>query len=126
MPRRRNLCENAGVRRQSTRMRALSALLATLLVPLPGAWAAAPKTPVVALSYAVFPGAPDVGGRVAELLSQELRGRDELKLVELKSPARTDKPPDTLAQAQAALGKAAELARKSRHAAAADALQKAI
>src|SRR5438105_2574204 len=107
-------------------MRALAALLAVLFVPLRGAWAAAPKTPVVALPYALFPGAPDAGGRLAELLAQELRGREELKLVELKPVARTEKPSDPIAQAQAALGKAADLARKSRHAAAADALQSAI
>ena len=88
--------------------------------------AAGAKTPVVALPYAIFPGAPDVGPQVMELLTQELRGRGELKLVELKAPHAAEKAFDPVAQAQAALGKAAEFSRKSRHGQAADALQKAI
>src|SRR5216684_1029576 len=107
------LCKNAVVSRHSAMMRTLAALLALA----PSAHAAARKAPVVVLPYAVFPGVPrGVGARIGELLSQELRGRDELKLVELKpQPARPKADP--LAQARAALGQAAGLAQKSRHAA---------
>jgi len=120
------LCKNAVVSRHSAMMRTLAALLASLLALAPSAHAAARKAPVAVLPYAVFPAAPDgVGARIGELLSQELRRRAELKLAELKAqPARAKG--GVLAQARAALGKAAELAQKSRHAEAADALEKAI
>ncbi len=113
-------------------MRALAALLVfLLLLPRPAEAAArkspAKKAPVVVLPYALFPGVPDaIGPRIAELLAQELRGREELKLVDLKAPvARADKS-DPLAQARSALGKATLLAQKGHHPAAAAALEKAI
>src|SRR5437763_17131195 len=122
-----HVCENHGVLRHSAITRATAALLSGLLALSPAAWAGAPKTSVVVLPYASFPGVPeDVAGRVAELVGQELKGRDELKLVALKAdPAAKDRV-DSVAQARTELGKAAQLGQKSRHAAAADALQKAI
>src|SRR5947209_5088056 len=123
----RDLCENRAVLRHSAMTRATAALLSGLLALSPAAWAGAPKTSVVVLPYASFPGVPeDVAARVAELVGQELKGRDELKLVALEAkPAAKDRV-DSVAQAWTELGKAAQLAQKSRHGAAADALQKAI
>src|SRR5437763_689577 len=122
-----DLCENRAVLRHSATTRATAALLSGLLALSPAAWAAAPKTSVVVLPYASFPGVPeDVAARVAELVGQELNGRDELKLVALEAkPAAKDRV-DSVAQARTELGRGAQLAQKSRHAAAADALQKAI
>lgn len=129
MQRLRNPCENAAVPRHPAMMRALAALLSALLLA-PGAQAArapaAQKTPVVVLPYAIFPGVPEgLAARIDGLLAQELRGREELRLVELAAQAPAD-PADPVAQARLQLAKAAALAQKSRHAAAAEALEKAM
>src|SRR5690242_17755224 len=99
----RILCENRCVHRHSAAMRALSALLSGLLALSPAAWAAAPKASVLVLPYASFPGVPDGdGARLVELLGQELKGREELKLASLKSePSRP--APDPVAQARVEL-----------------------
>ena len=126
MQRAPKLCENRPVHRYPAAMRALAALLSGLLALSPAAWAAAPRTSVVVLPYASFPGVPDEAAtRVAEVLAQELKGRDELKLTQLKAVPKAAAA-DPAVQARAELGKAAQLAQRSRHAAAAEALQKAI
>ena len=120
------LCENRCVHRHSAAMRAVSALLSGLFALSPAAWAAAPKTSVLVLPYASFPGVPDgAAPRILEILTQELKGRDELKLASLKVEIPKASA-DPAAQARAELGKAAQQAQKSRHAAAAESLQKAI
>src|SRR5438552_9284860 len=100
-----HVCENHRVPRHSATTRATSALLSGLLALSPAAWAAAPKTSVVVLPYASFPGVPDgVAARIAELVGQELNGRDELKLVALRAePAAKDRF-DPVAQARTELG----------------------
>src|SRR5947209_19890599 len=97
----RDLCENRAVLRHSAMTRASAQLLSGMLALTPAAWAAAPKTSVVVLPYASFPGVPDgVAARIAELVGQELKDRDELELVALKSePAAKDRI-DPVAQAR--------------------------
>jgi hypothetical protein len=126
MERREILCQIGEMRRHSLLARALSALLAGLLAAGPAAAGRPQKTAVVVVPYAGFPGVPDgAAARATELLAQELKGREELRVLPLKAPP-AQKAADPVAQAQASLGKAAGLARKSRHGAAAEALSKAI
>ena len=121
------LCQNAAMPRHSAPTHVLATLLAGLLLLSPSAGAAQRKSSVVALPYAIFPGVPEsVGPRLAELLSQDLRGREELKLVELRAPAARSDKSDPMALARTVLGKATQLAQKGRHAAAAEALESAI
>lgn len=96
MQRLRNPCENAAVPRHSAMMRALAALLSALLLA-PSAQAArkaaAQKAQVVLLPYAAFPGVPaGVPVRIAELIAQELRGREELRRVELEAQRSAVEP----------------------------------
>lgn len=120
--------------------RAASALLAGLLAFAPALRASAagkPRSAVVFAPFVPLAGAPEtVAVKSSELFTQELRGREELKLVPV--PASRDAAGDPAAgkalqeaalattQAKASAGKAAELAAKGRHAQAAEALQKAI
>jgi hypothetical protein len=111
-----NLCEKGLVR-------VLALALSALVALPPAAWAVSPRTSVVVVPYAQYLGVPDgVAERVVELLRQDLQGREELKLVSMKAAPRSPPPPDPRVE----LGKAAQLAQKGRHAAAAESLQKAI
>src|SRR5438270_11009581 len=104
-----DVCENCPVIRHSAMMRATAALLSALLGLSPAAWATAPKTSVVVLPYAVFPGVPDgVGARIGELLAQDLKGREELKLVALKAEPLPQGGVPLPEQARTELGKAAQ------------------
>jgi hypothetical protein len=113
--------------------RATAALLAGLFALAPGLRAAAAsskaRVAVVVLPYTALAGdsVPEASrARLAELLAQELRGREALKVVELppRAPARPQK--DAGAEARALLGKAAGLGKRGMHAQAAAALQRAI
>jgi hypothetical protein len=107
--------------------RATAALLAGLLALAPAAQPAPARTSVVVLPHAAFPGVPESAAqRAGELLSQEVRRRGELKLVVPKPRPPAARGADAVAQARLALGKAAELATRGRHAPAAAALEKAI
>src|SRR5438105_1615926 len=122
----RFLCENAGVPARSIACRILAGALSALLALPPAAVAAGSKTRLIVVAYVPLPGVPEAAAlRASELLLQELRGREELQLAELPKPAaaRIENP---LPAVKSALAKAAELAKKDRHAQAADSLQKAI
>src|SRR5438270_11164505 len=127
MRRGRLVCENAVVTAHSPLFRALAGLLASLLALPPAVLAAPPsKTRVVVIPYAPLPGVPEAAAvRATELLTQELREREELQLGELPKPPPA-RPDNALAQAKSALAKATELAKKDRHVQAAESLQKAI
>jgi len=121
------LCEKACVTEHSAVCRGLALVLAALIAVPPAALAApAAKRRVVVLPYAPLPGVPQAAAeRATELLTQELRGRDDLQLAELPKAAKAPSE-SALPSVRAALGKAAELTRKNRHAQAAESLQKAI
>ena len=116
-------CQNTAVFTRVT-----AAFLSCLLALGPGAaLAKAPaKTSLLVLPLAPMPGVPEQAAqRATEVLTQEMKGRGELKLQELKA-APAAKAVDAGAQARAALARAIEQGRKGKHAQAAEALQKAI
>lgn len=124
--------------KHSPSRRAAAALLAGLLAFAPAlrALAAGKTRPVaIVLPYAPLGGVSEsTAAKATELLTQELRARyDDLKIADApaaraESSAQEKAKADAAASARArvALGHAAELARKGKHAQAAEALRKGI
>ncbi len=122
--------------KHSVPCRAIASLLAALLSLAPALRASAagkPRPGVALVPYAALPGVPEAtAAKVSELIAQELRSRDDLRVVPVAAPVRVDPAAErtqadaAATQARAGLARATELAGKGKHAQAAEALQKAI
>jgi hypothetical protein len=108
------------------RLRISCAALAAFLALSPLAQAAS-RLPIVVLPYAPFPGvSPKDAAKLGELLGRDLRGRDELRVLELRPEPLHPQAYDALGEAHKAVAKSGELAKHGKHAQAAEQLQRAI
>jgi hypothetical protein len=114
--------------------RATCALLAGLLACLPALQASAAKkarpTTVVVAPYAPLLGVPAaLAAKAGDLVAGELKGRDELKVVEAPQAGAPAPRPDfekLYAQATAALAQGRDLGLQGQHGAAAEALARSV
>jgi tetratricopeptide (TPR) repeat protein len=110
-------------------LRATAALLASLLTLAPSLRAVAAggkAAPVLVLPFTALSAPEASAARFSELLRQELRGRDAIRVVDLPRRAPPRKQPDAAEEARSLFAKAAEFEKKGKHARAAETLQKAI
>jgi hypothetical protein len=129
-------CPGVVAVKHSAPCRAVASLLAALLALAPALRASAsgkPRPGVALVPYVALPGVPEAtAAKVGELLAQELRSRDDLRILQVAAAPKSDSAAErtqadaAATQARAGLARATELAGKGKHAQAAEALQKAI
>src|SRR5438874_2702534 len=124
-------CENRAVVRpvHPPLRRATAALLAGLLTLAPALQATAARAkavPVLVLPWTALSASAASAARFSELLRDELRSRDAVKVIGLPARTASRLQADAAANARELFRKAAELEKKAKHGQAAEMLQKAI